>query len=250
LIQKTDIEFSYTPIDLFEDPIQVELTGFGSAAIDAGRAVVTLLQPTNPLPRPLLDQVTNALQTVFEARSIITRRDFVLGVPNATHYEGDGRRHNVIYAEGASVIMIGLNGHVQIADASGTVIVDSRLEQQRAETKFVERIAAKAPQSPTLRHMLQSFRRSITDPANELVHLYELLDAARKQYGSEQAARQALQIMRREWSTLGELANHRPLREGRHRGGHLDGLRSATPDELAAARIIARKILEAFLNTL
>lgn len=250
MIQKTDLEFSYTPTDLFEGAMQLELTGFGSATIDAGKAIVTLLRPTNPVPRPLLDKVTNALRTVFEARSIITRRDFALGLPNATHYEEDGRRHAVIYAEGASMIMMGLDAHVQITDASGTVIVDSRLEKQRAETAFIERVAAKAPQSLTLQRMLQSFRRSITDPANELVHLYELLDAARKHYGSELAARQALQITKKEWSTLGELANHRPLREGRHRGEHLDGLRSATPDELATARIIARKILEAFLNTL
>jgi hypothetical protein len=86
----------------------------------------------------------------------------------------------------------------------------------------------------------------VADPDNELVHLYEIRDAAAKHYGGKAPALKALGIPQAEWNELDRLANAEPLREGRHRGKHNPGLRKATKEERTQARAIARSIIRAF----
>jgi hypothetical protein len=97
--------------------------------------------------------------------------------------------------------------------------------------------------------MIESFGKSIDDPANELVHLYEIRDAAADHFGGEIAARTKLGLSKASWSELGRLANDEPLNQGRHRGRQSELLRDATADELDTARRIARQVLEAFVAT-
>ena len=65
-------------------------------------------------------------------------------------------------------------------------------------------------------------------------------------YGGEENARVALNITRAEWQRLGVLANVEPLEQGRHRGNHAAGRRSATGSELQEAREIVRRWIVAF----
>jgi hypothetical protein len=83
------------------------------------------------------------------------------------------------------------------------------------------------------------------DPANELVHLYEIRDALSEKFGSQSKARRELVITREQWNGLGALADRAPLREGRHRGKHPGRLRDATSEELNEARSIAKSMIHA-----
>jgi hypothetical protein len=91
---------------------------------------------------------------------------------------------------------------------------------------------------------------SVRDPANALVHLYEIRDALSKHFGNDTAARKALGISINKWERLGILANDPSLKQGRHRGGSLGALRDATVKELGEARRIARSLIEGYLEYL
>ena len=88
------------------------------------------------------------------------------------------------------------------------------------------------------------------DPDNELVHLYEIRDGLSKRFGDERAAKSALGIAPSAWSRIGQLCNDEALRQGRHRGKSVGGLRDATDAELMEARGIARSMIESYLQYL
>jgi hypothetical protein len=98
--------------------------------------------------------------------------------------------------------------------------------------------------------LLASYRTAVHDPANELVHLYEIRDALAKHFRSEPAARKQLGITEANWKRLGVLANREPLEQGRHRGQHPLGRRPASQQELEEARAIVRRLIEAFARLL
>ena len=89
----------------------------------------------------------------------------------------------------------------------------------------------------------------MSDPDDELVHLYEIRDALSTKFGSEKAARNALKISYDNWSRFGQLCNDEPLRQGRHRGKKYEA-RDATNAELSEARRIAQAMIEGYLRYL
>jgi hypothetical protein len=93
--------------------------------------------------------------------------------------------------------------------------------------------------------MLDSYDRSLKDISNALVHLYEVRDAMASEFGGEKKACKRLGIKPADWDTLGRLANHEPISEGRHRGKQPPS-RNAAPDELKEARTIAKIIIESY----
>lgn len=94
--------------------------------------------------------------------------------------------------------------------------------------------------------MADSYLAAMVKPENELVYLYEILEAANEQLGGDHKARKALRITRADWRFLHEAACVLPLRQGRHRGENMPNLRDATGEELDKARAVARNIMEAF----
>jgi len=94
--------------------------------------------------------------------------------------------------------------------------------------------------------MLLSYDAGVRDPNNELVHLYEIRDALSTKFGGENSVRAALTITSAQWSRLGQLCNHEPLRQGRHRGKSGEAMRDASEAELAESRSIARAMIEAW----
>lgn len=70
--------------------------------------------------------------------------------------------------------------------------------------------------------LLNSYEAAINDPANELIHLYEIRDALVAKFGKEKAAKQTLGINKDQWDIIGRVANSEPLRQGRHRGKNAD----------------------------
>jgi hypothetical protein len=61
---------------------------------------------------------------------------------------------------------------------------------------------------------LTSYASAVSDPRNELVHLYDVRDALSTHFRGEQNARAALNIPQSEWRRLGVLANVEPIEQG------------------------------------
>jgi hypothetical protein len=245
MTMKTELEWAYTPVDFFEAPTVLQLT-HGQLSVEAGKAILTLALPTDPLPRDLLDSASEGVRAVFEVRQLLTHAAFTLTEPTVVQHSPSGR---AIYVSVADVVVAGMRADVIITDAAGKVITDTGAERIASDTAFVSSLTPKLMKSPTLRLMARSYGRAVQDPSNELVHLYEVRDAAAKYYGKDSVARSTLGVPKAEWQELGHLANDEPLRQGRHRGRQLAGLRDATPQELDRARSVARRILEAFAAT-
>jgi hypothetical protein len=132
-----------------------------------------------------------------------------------------------------------------LSDASGAAVRDAKSERIADHTKFIESLIPKLARSPHLMALLQSYQAAVDDPANELVHLYEIRDALKKHYNKDDETRRRLGISPKDWRRFGYLANDAPLKEGRHRGKH-SNLRHATAAELDEARKISREWIEAF----
>jgi hypothetical protein len=137
-----------------------------------------------------------------------------------------------------------------VKDKDGNVVSDSRKQRITKKQELAERVAKHRSQDPVLASIAASYQSAVTDPDNELVHLYEILDALKTKFGGKDAALASLNIEKESWNKLGQLANHTPLRQGRHRGSKIGELRNATKTELEEVRHAARTMVEAYLDYL
>jgi hypothetical protein len=245
--ERTELEWIYDPADLFEAPYQHTGVDF-DLLVDAGRVVAILSVPQDPVSPDVEERVRAAIESVFLVRQLQIHRKYSLEGPRT--YQHSAGRKNISIRVGSAVAVF-TAGHVDLiaTDAAGNIVRDSRAERIAEHSSVLDSVAPKLVHSATLRSLFESYSRSVTDPNNELVHLYEIRDALSGHYGSEQSARDALGISKGEWQRLGVLANVEPLEQGRHRGKHPAGRRAATESELNEARQLARRWIMAFAQT-
>lgn len=131
-------------------------------------------------------------------------------------------------------------------DPDGRVIQDTRRDRTSTQRSELDDLSAKAARSPVLQYLLSSFSAAMCEPAVEFVRLYDVRDGLSSFYGSDEVAKRALEIGRKDWSEFGRLANDEPILEGRHNGKHADSLRPARPDERATMRRLAQAWIRKF----
>lgn len=244
---RTEIEWNYTPADFFEAPYRTSRADY-ELLLEGGVARATLRVPQE-IDAGLQKRITSDVAAVLRSRQLLTHRPFQLHAPRVLQVRG-GKRNTVVSLRSAEAVTVGMSVDAVVTDSTGNVIADTRAERIRSQTDFIDAVAPKAARSPVLISLLESYSRAVEDPANELVHLYEIRDAIVKHHGNEQAARTTLGISSGEWSRFGKLANAEPVEEGRHRGRHPSGRRPATREELAEVRATASRLIEAFARTI
>jgi hypothetical protein len=244
----TQLEWMYQPADLFEAMYRHVNTEY-ELVVEGGRIVATLTVPQNPVPEDLERQIAEHVTSILLVRQLQVHRTYTLQGPRVYQCEG-GRRNVAIRV--SSVLSAESVGQPDIIlqDQSGNTIRDTRTERIAAHTSLLDSITPKLTRSAVLRGLFMSYSRSVSDPSNELIHLYEIRDALSKHYGGEQKACAALNINCAEWKRLGVLANVEPLQQGRHRGKNIGGHRVASREELEQARSIVQNWLTAFAQTL
>lgn len=242
--EKTELQWTYSPADFFEVPYRRETDDYVLMA-DSGVVRVTLRKPCDPIDAKLQTLVTKEVEGLFRLWQLRVHRPLKLKVGNVYHYRPDGTKS--VLSGGDSALSFGSQLDTVHQHGSGAVVHDSKAERIEENTKFIDSLMPKLASSPTLNVLLDSYNAAVSDPANELVHLYEIRDAVVEHYGKDDEARRKLQITKTDWSRFGYLANDAPLKEGRHRGKHSE-LRNATAAELNEARTTARQIIAAFAN--
>ncbi len=247
-LERTEIEWTYEPVDLFEAPYQHAGVDF-NLLVDAGRAVATLGVPQQPVPPDVEERIRAEIDSIFLVRQLQVHRRYRLEGPKFYQHSTD---HMDIGIRIGSTALLTNGASVDFVrkDAAGNIISDSRAERIAEHKLIVNSVAPKLVRSATLRSMFQSYSRAVSDPNDELVHLYEIRDALSDHYGSEQSAGDALGISEGEWRRLRVLANVEPLEQGRHRGKHPVGRRPATEGELNEARQLVRRWMMAFAKTI
>jgi len=225
---KTELEWSYTPADFFEAPYRHETVDYTLFA-DAGKVLVTLAAPSDPIDAKLQDRIRKAVEDLFRIRQLSVHRPFHLDeIAKVCQHGTDGKKLVLVALEG--VLSVVGQADFTIHDASGKLVKDTKSERIAEDTKLIESLAPKVASSATLDALLESYNAAVSDPANELVHLYEIRDALAAHYSGENEALQKLQFTEKDWSQLGYLANKAPLKEGRHRGWHLKLRHAAQPN--------------------
>jgi len=244
---RTDLVWTYQPVDFLEAPYHQTDPDF-ELVVEGGSVTVTLRTPQDPIAAAEQERIGLRVKAVFLARRLQDRREYHLGAsPCIVQHEGD-KRHMTVQAQAAEVLMFGGRADVVMTDSAGVIIRDTKAERIAADTATLDLLTAKAERSLTVRGVLDSYSHSVTDPDNELVHLYEVRDALVAHFGNGKAARERLGISKAEWDRLGSLANGE-IEQGRHRGKHLAVLRPATSAELADARETVRRWITTFART-
>ncbi len=241
---KTELEFSYEPLDFFEAPLSLSLK-HGQLTVDHGKAVYLLTNPNDPIPCTLRQDVQQEVSNVLKLRQVVANKAFNLALPNATQYQADGRQNRVIQIGMAAEVATAGSLDMLMRDATGRVVHDSRAKRIESDTDFVASVLPKM-KNPTLSKMVGSYCAAVADRKNELVHLYEIADAAKKLFDGIDTACSELGISKTEWRALTSLANSGEIRQGRHRGQQTQGNRDATAIELEEARGAAKHIIRAF----
>jgi len=239
------LEWSFSPPDFFEDSIHLERDNY-EMTIENGKVVAKIKPPvfeTNPTMR---DDLTNSLNDRFLGVQLLTHKPYQLSKASMCRLHPDGRRDITVFAE-PCVARATVTAEIIITDKDGNVIIDSKRDRITKKKQLSDLSEKYRKSDPTVASVFNSYKMAVNEPNNELVHLYEIRDALSKRFGGESAARQALSISSQEWSRLGLLANHEPLKQGRHRGKNIGVLRDATESELIEARHIGRAFVEAYI---
>jgi hypothetical protein len=247
-ITATTVEFTYTPKTFLESPITQSRPDYELEVKD-GAAKATLSAVQNPVPGALIAAIRSNVESILGARQLLTHRPFKLAAhPHTVQERSDGTRNFSLHVGSGALIVEGHAADYVVKDAAGKIIRDTRAERIAEDKRSIIAMSDAASRNPLVGELLNSFSAAMSDPADEMVHLYEIRDALKKHYGGETAARQKLQITKRQWQELGEIANDRPVDQSRHRGDHISGRRPATASELDVARRAARRLIEAFAN--
>jgi hypothetical protein len=247
------LEWTYEPTDLFEQRTELSI-GECTFLIDAGRVVGRAPFKGDAATKGVLwgfcNELHQRLDALFLAAQAYEHRAYMLSVPtNCVRLSPDGDRHSFALAEGCRLKMSLGKIDVPIANAAGNTTVDTR--RYRIGRRIALALnAGEHINDPVANSTLRSYAAAVSDPRNELIHLYEIRDTLKTHFGGEHEARESLGISETGWGKLGTLANTDPLQQGRHRGQHLGRLRGATREELTEARAIARMMIEAYLALL
>ena len=243
------LEWTFSPPDYFEEPIHIARDDY-EMTIGKG-TVEARISPGVFAKRPRMrDQLHNFLNDRFLGVMLLTYKPYALSQASMYRLHPDGRKDTTVFLESAAVTVTMGTPDIVVTDRNGNVISDSRQQRIAKKKKWAELVQTYRPRDPLVQVLLDSHKAAVKDPANELVHLYEICDALGKHFGDRRAAQTALAVSRSRWSRLGQLANGEPIKQGRHRGKNLGALRDATEDELKQAHSIARDLVWGYLQYL
>lgn len=243
------LEWTFTPPNYFEEAIEISRDNY-AMSISGGKVeakIESAIFDSNPSFRQMLQ---GSLNDRFMAVQLLTHRPYELSKSRIIRLYPDGRRDISIELESACIVMSCGSVDVQVTDKEGNIISDSKRDRIERKKGLAELVATHRASDGLLGAMLRSYDAGVRDPNNELVHLYEIRDALSVKFGSENSVRAALAITSSQWSRFGQLCNHEPLRQGRHRGKTGEALRDASEDELVESRGIARAMIESYLQYL
>jgi hypothetical protein len=243
------LEWTFTPPDYFEERVEIARPDC-SIVIDSGRAEARVPPEHYPDDHSFRNYLHEELNARFLAAQVLCHKPYTLSKPTLHRVHPDGRIDAWVFTEPATMTFTGGITDFITRDSAGNVVSDTRRERIDKRKDLAERAAAHATTDDTANAILRSYSAAVYDPANELVHLYEIREALARRFANEATAIATLSLSSTRWSRLGRLANDEPLKQGRHRGRQAGALRDATKEELSEAREIARSMVESYLRYL
>jgi hypothetical protein len=248
-INKTVVEWAYEPSSFFEGSMIFSEEKY-NIKLENGLVHVTLATPQNPVSSELLNEIKERLEVIFMARGLYTHKTFKIKGYSINQIRQDGSKDaQIIIGNGVMAIGCTFQADIITKDKDGKVIYDSKAVRIAEQFEQIEFILKRTGKSDQIKSLLDSYSRAVFDPADELVHLYEIREALSKELGGEENAVRMLGISKNRWKRLGILANIEPLEQGRHRGKH-EVRRAASNQEIQEARDIARELITLYTQSL
>lgn len=241
------VEWTYSPSDYFEQRVRIVNEHY-ELTIQNGKAEARI-NAEHGDPRPeLRDQLNTDLNLMFIGIQLLSHQPYELSRPSVYCRHPDGKRD--VFAEVHFVATGSLSADFKITDRNGNVVADSRAERIERKRLLATLAATHGGHDLVAGKILQSYSKAVKEPDNELIRLYEIREALDEAFEGKKQAIKALKVSKAQWQKLGQLANDTTLRQGRHRGKTLSGLRDATKDELNTARAIAIEMVVNYLKYL
>lgn len=243
-----ELKWSFTPKDYFEDELKVVHNEY-VLFINEGVAIAQIKPEFYDEEHQMRTYIHDLLNQMFLGAQLLERKPFKLSKSTMSRIYPDGRRDATVFPNSIAFTLSSPNVDLIVKDEWGNIVADSkrdRIEQK----KRLAILAAKHSTNLVLISLLDSYQKSVNDPENELIYLYEIRDALREYFKNEREAQKELNISANKWGRLRRLANDKTIRQGRHRGQSLTNLRDATPSELKEARNIALRLIESYIEYL
>jgi hypothetical protein len=245
------VEWSYKPEDYFEGPFEQDL-GQYQLALESGRATATLSGESYDADPAIIDRIFDHVYALFLGAQVNDHKSFSISRSGRrmVRERDDGGRDVFLQAHMAGLLVTAGKVDLIVTDAAGNIIVDTKAERIRERGEIAQLAARYRLQDPTTASILDSYASAVREPDSELVRLYEIIDALRRRFGTEEKAIATLGLSGNKWKILRKLANSEPLNQGRHRGSHIGQLRDATSAELNEARSVAKLLIRTYLEYL
>lgn len=243
---KVILEWGYKPKNFLEAPHKIDFKG-SEIKLEGGNIMLEITKEIYDSDPKYSNNVETFIKKYLDGISIESHTSYTLLREATKVINEDGKivGHTLVAQKISHSVSIGGNVDFVVRDKNGNVTHDSkkeRIENKKAWGNLITKIPS---QDQALKDI---YLNSIEDPKNELIYLYEILDYVGKKFGGKREARKKLSIRKKDWNLLKEIANNRPLREGRHRGQNADNLRNATLEELQSARRISKEIIRQYLK--
>lgn len=246
---KATLRWHFTPHDFFEAPFSAEFGG-ADIRIEKCEIIAELDRDLYEGPTHIHESLTLYIQSLFEGIQLLSHRTFEISEGSVEKEREGGGLDYAMRVDSGDYVVVGDSIDAKVIGPQGEIKSDTRGARIESKRDFARLVAANRGTDATFDSMIDSYSSAVNDPDDELIHLYEIRDAATAHFGSEADAIRSLGISRAKWSTLGRLANNEPLYQGRHRGKANTALRNATHAELEEARSIAREIIVRYANQL
>ena len=240
-----EIRWLFTPKTLFEDSLQVSVSGC-SIKVSEGEVLASIPLVDAETISALRSEVESFVGLLFLGVQIADPVQYQLRRPAVSTLHADGSRGAIIECETGTARATGGKVDIRCTNDDGTT-VDTRKDRVERKHALSKTAAFLASKDKPLARMLRSFRSAMADPEDELVHLYQIRDTLCAVFRSEKDALKEHWLDNKKWRLLGRLCNHEPLKEGRHRGSFGEELRHATDSELREARSLSIYLIEEYM---
>lgn len=241
------LEWRFSPPDFFEEPITISRKDY-VMVIDSGHVNATIASAVYDADPSMLTSLHEAMNDRMYGVQLLSHKPFELSKPTIIRLHPDGRRDISFELDCVQLKLSCGDADVQVIDKDGNVVSDSKRDRIEKKKSLAELVRTYRVGDVLLTSLLKSYYAGVRDPANELVHLYEIRESLSAHFSSNALARTTLGLSSSEWSRLGQLCCDGQLRQGRHRGKSIGTLRDATEAELAEARDIVRGMIKAYLR--
>jgi hypothetical protein len=135
-----------------------------------------------------------------------------------------------------------------ITDSLGNEVSDTKKARSTQTLQLIKLYSDRGINDEVLEFMLERYNCSLSDQNIALVALYDIRDALTNKFKKEDIVKKELNISKKVWQRMGEIANELPLHQSRHSGKKLDkSLRNIEEIELNEIRAIAKIMINKYL---